>query len=61
MFFSTMDTNANSCYKTRLQGIMVVTAVYNLGLDISVYKYNYHDSLQARSIEGTGHSKNQMN
>ena len=46
----------DSLYETRPQGIMVV--VFNVGKSsICFVEYNSHDSLQARLIEGIGHSK----
>ena len=46
---------ANSLYKMRLQGIMVAVFIVLDWLFVITEEYNYHDSLQARLIEGIGH------
>lgn len=45
---------ANCVYEIHLHGIMVVVFI-NLDWIFILMNFSYHDSLQARLIEGTGH------
>lgn len=50
-----LTTMSSSFYEACLQGSMVHSCIHHLGMYTCVRKYNYHASLQAHLIEGSGY------